>query len=221
MAITRIVTDVPQARVGFVIAINEAAGATLVSKAEEGDGECTLVFEFPNPTGALLKPATAHAAVAAVTGGGGTALAAPVAPATTVAPATRWLEAAKAEIGMAEVEGTGDNPRIVAFHASTNGGAEPDSVPWCSSFVNFCVQKAGMPGTKSKAARSWIEWGHQSEFVPGAIVVLKRGAAPKGHVGFFVGTENGRILLLGGNQGNNVGIASFDPSIVLACRIQL
>jgi uncharacterized protein (TIGR02594 family) len=218
MAITRIVTDVPDARVGFVIAINQAAGGVLVSREDEGDGEFTLTFEFPDPGGLGARPLASRATAAAASGGGAAAPAAAV-PAPAGPPSARWLAAAEAEIGTGEAEGTADNPRIVAFHASTDGGAEPDSVPWCSSFVNFCVQQAGLEGTRSKAARSWIEWGRASEFVPGAVVVLKRGAPPKGHVGFFVGTENGRILLLGGNQGNRVGIASFDPSIVLACRI--
>jgi len=50
-------------------------------------------------------------------------------------------------------------------------------------------------------------------------VVLQRGAAPKGHVGFCVGMENGRVKLLGGNQGDRVGTASFDATKVLARRM--
>jgi uncharacterized protein (TIGR02594 family) len=129
------------------------------------------------------------------------------------------LEIARAELGVAEVPGAGDNPRILDYHATTGGGKEPDSVPWCSSFVNFCVERAGLKGTDSKAARSWMDWGREAQaFFPGCIVVLERGAAPQGHVGFFVGTESGRIQLLSGNQGNRVSIASFDPQLVLAIR---
>ena len=125
----------------------------------------------------------------------------------------------KARISQIELSDHDGNPRIVAYHATTGGGSEPDSVPWCSSFVNFCVEKAGLKGTDSKAARSWMKWGREAtEFFPGCIVVLERGAAPQGHVGFFVGTESGRIRLLGGNQGDRVSIASFDASIVLAIR---
>lgn len=216
---TRIVTDVPAARVGFVIAINRAAGGVLVSQEDEGDGEFTLVFEFPDAAASTTPPAALRADVAgAARRRSGARPAAALAEPPAATPTERWLEAARAELGTGEVAGDGNNPRIVAYHASTDGGPAADSVPWCSSFVNFCVQKAGVQGTRSKAARSWIEWGRPSEFVPGAIVVLKRGAPPKGHVGFFVGADNGRIQLLGGNQADRVSIASFDASIVLACR---
>jgi uncharacterized protein (TIGR02594 family) len=86
--------------------------------------------------------------------------------------------------------------------------------------VNFCVTEAGVQGTRSKAARSWINWGREAgDFFPGCIVVLERGSPPKGHVGFFVGTEAGRIRLLGGNQSDRVSIASFDADKVLARRL--
>lgn len=53
--------------------------------------------------------------------------------------------------GVAEVPGPADNPRIVLYHSTTVGGAAPDEVSWCSSFVNFCVEQAGMKGTNNKA----------------------------------------------------------------------
>ncbi|ATU91532.1 hypothetical protein B5P45_06805 [Phyllobacterium zundukense] len=52
-----------------------------------------------------------------------------------------------------------NNPRITLYHSTTTGGAAPDEVAWCSSFVNFCVERAGLQGTDSKAARSWLQFG--------------------------------------------------------------
>jgi uncharacterized protein (TIGR02594 family) len=121
-------------------------------------------------------------------------------------PAARWMGVARGELGVSD--------------ATTQGGAEPDSVPWCSSFVNFCVERAGLQGTKSKMARSWVDWGvDAADFVPGCIVVAQRGSPPSGHVGFYVGRENGRVRLLGGNQGDKVTIASFDGAKVIARRL--
>jgi hypothetical protein len=42
-------------------------------------------------------------------------------------------------------------------------------------------------------------------------VVIPRGSNPaQGHVGFYIGTDaKGRVILLGGNQGNKVCIAAF------------
>jgi uncharacterized protein (TIGR02594 family) len=129
-----------------------------------------------------------------------------------------WMKIAVAEQGVAEAGPGLSNPRIEAYHATTAGGAEPDSVPWCSSFVNYCITKSGLQGTNSKQARSWAQWGVASDRRPGSIAVLERGNPPQGHVGFFVGPDDSRIRLLGGNQGDKVSIASYEAGRVIAVR---
>ena len=53
--------------------------------------------------------------------------------------------------------------------------------------------------------------------MPGCIAVFERKGG--GHVGFVVGTdERGRLMVLGGNQGDAVTIAPFDKSRVLGYR---
>lgn len=195
MSITRIITDVPPERVNFVIALIRADGGSFEQEAEP-DGEVTIIATFPELPAAAPEEAAASM------------------------PEARWLSIARAELGQAEGGPGAGNPRIEAYHATTQGGAAPDSVHWCSSFVNFCVEGAGLRGTDSKLARSWLDWGVEApEFVPGCIVVLKRGSPPKGHVGFYVGREGGRIQLLGGNQGDKVSIASFDADRVIGRRL--
>ncbi|WP_221129598.1 TIGR02594 family protein [Rhizobium lentis] len=104
-----------------------------------------------------------------------------------------------------------DNPRIRAYHATTVGGAMPDEVAWCSSFVNYCVEQAGLRGTDSKVARSWRLWGQEvsrNDWKEGDIVVFWRGSAggTKGHVAFLVSWDGDRPYVLGGNQSNRVCI---------------
>lgn len=194
MPTTRVITDVPQEQVAFVLSMIAFDGGT-ATQTPEDDGQVTITATFPD------KP---NASIAKVAAG---------------APEAAWMKIARAELGVAE-DPSGSNPRIEAYHATTAGGAADDAVPWCASFVNFCVEGAGLQGTRSKAARSWMDWGVDAgDFVPGCIVVLRRGSAPKGHVGFFAGFESGRIKLLGGNQGNQVGVASFDADRVLARRV--
>jgi uncharacterized protein (TIGR02594 family) len=115
-----------------------------------------------------------------------------------------------------EIAGPQDNPRIVLYHTTTTGGAAPDETAWCSSFVNYCVEQAGLTGTDSKWARSWHDtgWGHEvtGEPRPGDIVVWRRrvGQEDGGHVAFFVeklGTDFIRVL--GGNQSDRVRIATY------------
>ena len=110
-----------------------------------------------------------------------------------------------------EVPGGGNNPRIVSYHNSTTATAgTDDSVPWCASFVNFCVEQSGLNGTDSQWALSWKDWGADASDDPreGDIVVFER-VGQGGHVGFFVNDLGKQIAVLGGNQSNRVKISTY------------
>jgi uncharacterized protein (TIGR02594 family) len=133
---------------------------------------------------------------------------------------TAWMQIARAELGISEIIGPADNPRIVAYHATTTLQSKDDETPWCSAFVNWCLAQAGIKGTWAANARSWINWGRFEGRKPGAIVVLWRGSpdAATGHVGFVDRIEADKVWILGGNQGDRVSIAPFPLSRVLAFR---
>ncbi|RJQ44802.1 MAG: TIGR02594 family protein [Gaiellales bacterium] len=131
----------------------------------------------------------------------------------------KWLEIAEQEMGQHEVKGKVDNPRIVEYHSTTTLRADNDEVPWCSSFVNWCVEQAGIKGTGSAAAKSWLNWG-RTIAVPeeGCICVIKQkrtghdaatGSTSGYHVAFWLKEEGGRAFLLGGNQADQVKVSSF------------
>ena len=138
-----------------------------------------------------------------------------------------WLEIAQHELlaGVSEIAGPGDSQRIVEYHQTTTLRATDDEVPWCSSFVNWCVQKAGLDPTKSARARSWLFWGKRLQVPPyGCIVVLNRANGPQdpsvleapGHVGFYLGPASQElILVLGGNQSNAVNVKRYAKNRVL------
>lgn len=139
-----------------------------------------------------------------------------------------WWPIALAELGVAEVQGQEHNPRILEYLATTTldrALAEQDETAWCSAFANWCVEKAGVKGTDSAWARSWLQWGREPrplEEVPvGAILIFSRGDG--GHVGFWAGPgENHRpdiIRVLGGNQGNKVQVSSYPASRLLGIRV--
>jgi uncharacterized protein (TIGR02594 family) len=109
----------------------------------------------------------------------------------------------------------------------------PDEVPWCSAFVNAIAFLLDRPMSKSAAARSWLNRGQAialADAEPGDdIVILKRGRGPQpgpevtsgapGHVGFFAGAApDGKVLVLGGNQGDSVSIAAFDRADVIGVK---
>ena len=197
MTITRIVTELDAddtQSINFVKNLIVADGGT-AKVVEEADGTIAVVGTFPKPSPDLRLP-----------------------PSGT--DADRWMDIARAEVGQKEVAGGGNNPRIEEYHSAA-GGSEPDSVPWCSSFVNWVMKEAGIDRTKRKNARSWATWGRGiNTFQPGCVVVLSRGSNPAlGHVGFYVGHENGLIRLLGGNQSDAVNIASYDPARLVARRM--
>lgn len=123
-----------------------------------------------------------------------------------------------------EIAGQGHHPFIQWCHALCSLGMDqPDETPWCSSFVNAIAWQLRLPRSKSAAARSWLGIGAAVEH-PGAarvgydVVVLKRGAPPSGHVGFFAGLEDDKVLVLGGNQGNAVTIQRFPQADILGIR---
>lgn len=127
-----------------------------------------------------------------------------------------WMAVAMKEIGHHEVPGAGHNPRIITYHATTTLSAKTDETPWCSSFVNWCLQQVGITGTNSAAAASWLSWGQASAHIPGAITVIyySRAAnssfsASGNHVGFLARETTTHYKLLGGNQRDQVKISSY------------
>lgn len=131
-----------------------------------------------------------------------------------------WLDIASGELGVTEIPGSRSNPRVLEYHDATSLHASDDSVPWCSSFVNWCMKQAGIQGSGSAAARSWLTWGRKLDGPQnGCIAVLRRGNSPtNGHVAFYVGDAGASIKLLGGNQSDQVKISSFPKSMLLSYR---
>src|SRR5512138_3265083 len=120
-----------------------------------------------------------------------------------------------------EVAGRRHNARILEYHSATRLRATEDEVAWCSSFACWCMEQAGVPSTRSAAARSWLEWGEPLDAPrPGAVAVFTRGANPnQGHMGFVIGAEaTGDIWLLGGNQDNAVSVKLYPRGRLLGLR---
>lgn len=130
-----------------------------------------------------------------------------------------WYDIALKEIGTKETVGDIDSKRILEYQKSTTLMATDDETPWCSSFVCWCLEKAGYKSTNSSWAKSYLKYGTEMTTPKlGCIAVLTRG--PKnGHVAFYAGHNgDGTISLLGGNQSNSVCIKSFPASMVLGYR---
>lgn len=135
-----------------------------------------------------------------------------------------WLAIAKREIGVKEIAGPGDHPRIVEYLAATRitPALHRDETPWCAAFVTWVLESAGIASTRSAAARSYLTWGQElAEPKRGCIAVLTRPGADHagaGHVGFYVGSSDEDVLLLGGNQMNAVCMRLYARERVLSYR---
>ena len=133
----------------------------------------------------------------------------------------RWLSIAHSEIGVTQAPLGQSNPRITEYHAGTNVQGYDDKVSWCSSFVHWCFAQAGIAGTGSALARSWLEWGEPLNApVPGCVVVCYREhpASWKGHVGFYLHEDEEHVYLLGGNQLEQVREHFYPREAILGYR---
>ena len=132
-----------------------------------------------------------------------------------------WMSVAFAEVGVTAYPPGQSNPRVTEYHGHTNLRGYDDKASWCSSFVNWSLAQAGIVGTRSALARSWLEWGDAlTEPIPGCIAVLSREdpAGWKGHVGFLLRADDVHVHLLGGNQLAQVREHFYPKDSVLGYR---
>lgn len=146
-------------------------------------------------------------------------------PVAEVEPEPEWMTIARSEIGVREFAGDADNPQVVEYFKAIDGPFAiqgQDETAWCSAFVNWCFDRAGIAGTRSPAARSWTRWGQAIEApVVGCVAVLWRGSPSgwQGHVGFYIRETSDYIWLLGGNQNDAVSIARYPKKRLLGYRM--
>lgn len=122
-----------------------------------------------------------------------------------------WLIEAFNNLNEKEIKGDEDNSKIVSWWKRIfRGGIKDDETPWCAAFVGAMLEGVGIKSSRFESAGSYRTWGVPlSQPTYGAICVLSR---PGGnHVAFCVGrTDDGKIALLGGNQGDTVSVMVVD-----------
>ena len=119
----------------------------------------------------------------------------------------------------------GHNPKVIAYFKDAGApGIKDDETAWCAAFVGAMLEREGIAGTKSLAARSYERWGEEVPSLnaaqKGDIVVFWRGSKDgwQGHVGFYAGHGSSDVMVLGGNQRNQVNISSYSQSQLLSIR---
>ena len=131
---------------------------------------------------------------------------------------TDLIRTAESALGLNE-----NKQRALVSQYLAEGGVniDPSQTAWCAAFVNATLSKTGLDGTGALNARSFLNWGEEVTTPQlGDVVVLSRGTDPNlGHVGFFKGFDaQGNILILGGNQGDEVSVKSYSADRLLGYR---
>lgn len=131
------------------------------------------------------------------------------------------LDIARTVLGKTEGR---DRAAIMDYLTTGGVNLDPATLAWCAAFVNSTLQQAGIEGTGSNMARSFLKWGEPVEGMPqpGDIGVWPRGDpnGPYGHVGFVesVDPKTGTVNLLAGNQGNAVSERPYQMANALGFR---
>lgn len=134
----------------------------------------------------------------------------------------KWIDIARKYLGTTEIKGSRHNKLILRWWTTIRAPFTDDETPWCSAFVGGVLEECGIQSSRNAAARSYLKWGVElKQPVVGAIVVFWRGSPQgwNGHVGFVVGRDkDNNLMVLGGNQGDQVNIRPFAPNRVLSYR---
>lgn len=130
-----------------------------------------------------------------------------------------WLKIARTDVGLREFPGSETAPRIAKWLASLGAWWRDDETPWCGTACASWMRSAGADIPQHwYRAKAWATWGQRLDRpAHGCIVVFERQGG--GHVGLVVGEDAiGRLLVLGGNQGDSVSVRAFPRDRAIAYR---
>lgn len=131
----------------------------------------------------------------------------------------QWVRLARADLGLQEIPGKDTHPKIRQWLIDLGAWWRDDETAWCGVAAGHWIRSCGYRVPRSPwRARAWLDWGLEiDEPCIGAVAIYSRKGG--GHVNFLVGqTPDGRLLGIGGNQGNRVSIAAFDPARLIGLR---
>jgi uncharacterized protein (TIGR02594 family) len=142
-----------------------------------------------------------------------------------------WLECILADLGLRELPGAHDNPRIVAmFQTVGRPDVTDDETSWCAACVGHFLVKGGVaraalpPKAERLLARSYLKVGRRLDrLARGCVVILERGGSSwQGHVAFglrcLVVDGRDHVEVIGGNRSNAITVARYPATKVLGYR---
>jgi uncharacterized protein (TIGR02594 family) len=130
-----------------------------------------------------------------------------------------WLLFLRQHDGLAEVPGLTTNPVILQWLRQMRAWWDDDETPWCGVAMDAAFRHAKIdPPKASYRAMSWAEWGSPLvKCIRGCVAVLSRKGGAHVCVVDSI-DQRGRIMAWGGNQGNRISLAPFEPIRIVARR---
>jgi uncharacterized protein (TIGR02594 family) len=127
------------------------------------------------------------------------------------------MKTARADLGVKEIPGPKNNPRIMELYRLAGfPGVKSEDVSWCAAFVGAHLVINKLKPSGSLLARSYERgWGTKcNEPIYGAVGTFWRGSPQSGmgHTGFIVGANAEEIFLLNGNYQDGVCYAAIPRS---------
>lgn len=136
-----------------------------------------------------------------------------------------WFSLALQFLGTTELLGDKTlNPVVRGFFAHTKFPPTliNTKTSWCAAFACSMLEQSSIRSPRSAAAIDFERWGVEQERPElGAICVFQRSdeSNPRArHVGFYAGAAGDRMMLLGGNQKNQVCIEFKQRGSFLTAR---
>lgn len=146
-------------------------------------------------------------------------------PAGSAPAASTPYSLARTHLGVKEIPGSKHNSLIVRWGRMLATWYADDETAWCSAFVNAMAREAGYEQSGKLNARSWLDVGVEvpiAKAKPGDVVIFWRVSKDswEGHVAFLVSynAASGTVRVLGGNQSNEVNVATYSTSMLLGVR---
>ena len=124
-----------------------------------------------------------------------------------------WIDEAHKYVGLTEIKGARHNQTITKWLKALGAWWTDDETPWCGVFTAHCLTVAGRAIPKHwYRAKAYADYGTVlTKPAFGCLGVMSRTGG--GHVCFVIGETTGdRLVVIGGNQSNQVSIASYPRS---------
>lgn len=133
-----------------------------------------------------------------------------------------WMHHLKTHLGLAEIPGKAHNPTLLQWLRDMGQYAKEskawwtdDETPWCGLAVGHALGSSGRFVVPHWfRAKAWADSGAMTKLdKPAYGCIATKTRKGGGHVFFVAGRDKqGRLLGLGGNQGNRVSIIPFAES---------